>query len=347
MKYIAYTLLTVTFLSTQCTTKKEKRVTDEEHPKEVVSDFTITFGSCNRTRLENELWDDIIAQNPNVWIWGGDNIYADADMDNMQKEYEKQLANKNYQKLMEKTKIMGTWDDHDYGLNDGGVEFEKKKESQQLFLDFMGVPRNDARREQEGVYYSETFKMKEGTVKIIVLDTRYFRTGLTRDTETDKRYKPNEHDNGTILGVQQWTWLEKELKTSEADFNIIVSSIQVLSDKHGYESWGNFPNEIEKLTKLVSSSEAKGVIVLSGDRHISDFSGTAVFGMDYPLIDFTSSGLTHSATVNTGEENPYRIGELVNQKSFGVLRIDFDTKSVLMEMRGDRDTIYQRFTQRY
>jgi len=40
-------------------------------------DYTIAFGSCNKQFLENKLWDDIIEQQPDVWIWGGDNVYAD------------------------------------------------------------------------------------------------------------------------------------------------------------------------------------------------------------------------------------------------------------------------------
>lgn len=39
--------------------------------------FTIAFGSCNRTDLPNNLWDDIYNSQPNLFIWGGDNVYAD------------------------------------------------------------------------------------------------------------------------------------------------------------------------------------------------------------------------------------------------------------------------------
>ena len=35
--------------------------------------------------------------------------------------------------------IMYTWDDHDYCVNDAGVEFAKKEQSKELFLDFFGV----------------------------------------------------------------------------------------------------------------------------------------------------------------------------------------------------------------
>ena len=33
---------------------------------------------------------------------------------------------------------------------------------------------------------------------------------------------------------------------SKADFHIIMSSIQVWSNEHGFETWGNFPHEVDK-----------------------------------------------------------------------------------------------------
>ncbi|NAS29848.1 alkaline phosphatase family protein [Flavobacteriaceae bacterium R38] len=316
--------------------------------KEIQADFVISFGSCNRTDLENKLWDDILEVKPNLWIWGGDNVYADTDdMQKMRADYQKQLNVEAYQELIATTNILGTWDDHDYGLDDGGTEFHKKKESQQEFLNFLGVPQNDVRRKREGVYMSQIFETDKGVIKIIVLDTRYHRTSIIKNKEGKKRYTPNEYGEGTVLGQAQWKWLERELYNSEADFNIVVSSVQLLSGKHGWETWGNFPHEVDRFLNLVKESKAKGVVVLSGDRHISDFSKKEIEGMDYPLIDFTSSGLTHSATVNKGEENPYRVGNLVNQLSFGVLKFNFDEQSVTMEMIGDEGKVYQTIKQLY
>ncbi|NER12150.1 alkaline phosphatase family protein [Leptobacterium flavescens] len=312
------------------------------------SDFVIAFGSCNKADVENKLWDDILAQQPNLWIWGGDNIYADTeDMQKMERDYKAQLNIAAYQELLKKAMVMGTWDDHDYGVNDGGVEFEKKKESQQLFLDFLGTAENDPRRNREGVYTAQVFETDKGSIKVIVLDTRYHRTSLTVDKETKKRYKPNAYGKGSLLGEVQWQWLERELRNSTADFNVIVSSVQLISDKHGWEGWGNFPHEADRFFKIVKESKARGVMVLSGDRHISDFSMKQEKGIPYPIIDFTSSGLTHSATQNKGEENPYRVGKLVNQISFGLIRFDFETKSVVMEMRGDDEKVYQKLKQSY
>ena len=214
------------------------------------TDFKIAFGSCNKPKLENILWDDILDFDPNVWIWGGDIIYADTDnMAAMKNEYDLQTQQKGYKEIIAKIPVLATWDDHDYGKNDAGSEYKMKKESQQLFLDFLKVPTTSPLRKQEGIYHSKLFKNTKGSVNIIILDTRYHRTTLTRNTN-GKGYMPNQYNEGTILGEKQWTWLTKELNNSKADYNIIVSNIQVLSSQHRFEKWANFPHELIKLLQL-------------------------------------------------------------------------------------------------
>ncbi|MFO8147593.1 MAG: alkaline phosphatase D family protein [Bacteroidota bacterium] len=310
------------------------------------ADFTIAFGSCNKQSLPQPLWEPIIASKPDVFIWGGDNIYADTpDMNKMEQDYIIQKSNPGYQKLISSTAVLATWDDHDYGKNDAGLEWEYKKESQQKFLDFLDVPQNDARRQREGVYHSKMFNLENGSINVILLDTRYFRSNLIKSEEAGKRYDPNME--GTVLGEEQWEWLELELKNSKADFNLIVSSIQFLSAEHGFETWGNFPEEMEKLIALISSSKAENVVLLSGDRHISEFSKLEIPSLKYPLIDFTSSGLTHTYTSFSGEPNQYRVEEVVSDLSFGLLHFDFSKKMITMQMRGVGNTLQQQLIQVY
>lgn len=318
----------------------------DENPQK--SDFILTFGSCNRVDLENKLWDDVLLNKPDVWVWGGDNIYADtADMDKMEKMYNLQKSIPGYQKILQNTLVIGTWDDHDYGLNDGGSEWKHKQESEQLFLDFMDVSKDDIRRNREGVYQAVDFNTPGGKIKILVLDTRYFRSPLEKSPDKNRRYEPTSDTAKTVLGVEQWRWLKNELQSSDADFNILVSSVQFLSDKHGFEMWGNFPAEVAKLENMIVQSKAKNVIILSGDRHISEFSEKKVTGLAYPLVDFTSSGLTHVYEKYSGEENPFRIGEVFNVVSFGVLRFDFEKKSVVFEIRGDENKLLEQIARNY
>ena len=312
------------------------------------SDFVLAFGSCNRVDLENKLWDDVLLNQPDIWVWGGDNIYADTgNMHKIKKMYNRQKNNPEYQKVLENIPVIGTWDDHDYGLNDGGQEWKHKQASQQLFLDFMDVPKKDTRRNREGVYCAVDYNLPQGKIKILVLDTRYFRSSLEKSPNKSRRYEPSSDSTKTVLGEEQWRWLENELQSSEADFNILISSVQFLSDKHGFEKWGNFPSEVAKLEKLVGKAKAKNVIVLSGDRHIAEFSEKKVDGLPYPFVDFTSSGLTHVYEKYSGEENPYRVGEVIHEVNFGLLRFDFEKKLVVFEIRGNENKLLQQIIRTY
>ena len=327
-----------------------KSYTTTADPQDVrkKGDFTIAFGSCNRTDLENPFWDDILGLKPDLWIWGGDKIDADTeDMTEMRAMYVAQNQVRGYRELREAVPVIGTWDDHDYGLNDGGSEYPARAESQQEFLDFMGVPADSPRRRREGIYASHTYTTPGGTLKVIVLDTRYFRTPLKKDQTGGRGYLPDESGEGTILGPAQWAWLEEELHASDADFNILVSSIQVLSGEHGFETWGNFPHEVRRLIHTVGASGARGVFVLSGDRHISEFSRLESPSLSYPLLDFTSSGLTHAYRGFTGEPNPYRVGGVVPMESFGLVILDFDKGEATFQMRGEGDVIQRELRQSY
>jgi alkaline phosphatase D len=336
-------LLLISFYSCKKQTNKTPKI------QNIKVDFTIAFGSCNKQNTPTILWKEVKKNTPDLWIWGGDNIYSDTDnASKMTKDYEALKKQQGYLELVENLPVMATWDDHDYGFNDSGIEFHKKEQAQKLFLDFFNVNKNSPRRKQSGIYNAKEFKTKEGSIKVIVLDTRYFRTALIKASKgTKKRYKANMDSNSSVLGAVQWNWLENELNTSKADFNIIVSSIQVLSSEHGFETWGNFPNDVEKLKKSIVKSKAKGVFMLSGDRHISEFSKTTVNNLEYPLIDFTYSGLTHAYATFVSEPNQYRVQNVVSEISFGLLEFNFNTKSVRMQMRGKDNKILQEINQVY
>ncbi len=338
--FISLTILTgILVIITACGAGKKQVYSSKD---ETAYDFTIAFGSCDDEDRPNHLWDEVLAQHPDVWIWGGDNIYADTEnMQLMKAKYALQLEDATYQQLRKEAVIMGTWDDHDYGLNDGGEEYTKKGESQQLLLDFLDVPKNSKQRQRKGVYASRIFGVGNKSIKVIILDTRYFRTGLQKDPDPNRRYQPQ--DGGTILGDVQWKWLTDELRMSKADFHIIMSSIQVLSKEHGYERWATFSAERTKLLNLIASSEARNVILLSGDRHISEFSVLRDDTLAYPLMDFTSSGLTHAYKGFTGEPNQYREGAVVFTESFGMLQFDLEKNRVVFTMMGDDFQLLQQY----
>ena len=69
------------------------------------------------------------------------------------------------------------------------------------------------------------------------------------------------------MGKQQWEWFEQEIKRP-ADLTLVVSSIQMISDQHRFEKWGNYPHERKRLLKLIDDAKLPGVVLISGDRHL-------------------------------------------------------------------------------
>ena len=332
-----------------CKEKETEKVILQPIEPVFTSDFTMVFASCSDQERNQPLWKPIIDNDPDVFIWGGDNVYSDtADMKKMAADYNKVWAHPDYASLAEKTEIIGTWDDHDYGLNDAGVDWEMKDEAQQIFLDFLKIAEDDPLRSQKGVYHTKYYKTPKGSIKVILLDTRYFRSGLNKSTIEGRRYDAwDESNDGTVLGDAQWAWLKKELEDETADFNLIVSSIQLLSYEHGWEKWGNFPSEVDKMIAMVTAAKAKNILFVSGDRHQAEFSLLYREGFKYPIVDFTSSGMTHVFPDSPTENNEYRVMEVVKELNFGLLEFDFDRKKVQMSIRGEGDKVFQSYVQAY
>ena len=304
---------------------------------------TIAFGSCNNQSKNQEMWKHVVVNKPDLWIWLGDNIYADTQNPKvMAGKYSTLKNNMDYRRLLACAQVIGTWDDHDFGWNDAGKEFGMKKQSKRLLLDFLDVPKNAAVRNREGVYQSFVFGETGKKVKIIMLDTRYFRDPVERTSGRNKKYLANKE--GDVLGEKQWAWLEKELTNSDAQINIIASGYQIIAKEHRFEKWSNFPKARARLFKLLQKTKPTIPILMSGDRHMAELSRTTLVGLENPLFEITSSGLTHTWKEKRKESNQYRVGDIVIEKNFGILKIDWSGKQpkVSVEVRGLRNQLFLR-----
>jgi alkaline phosphatase D len=310
----------------------------------------IAFGSCANQDRPQPIWDAVAALQPELFVSLGDNIYADTeDMEVLREKYRLLGDQPGFRKLRQTCPVLATWDDHDYGANDAGADYPKKRESQQVFLDFFEVPKDDPRRRQEGVYQARTFGPDGKQVQIILLDTRYFRSPLKKGYSNGEPgegrrgiYVPSDDRQATILGEQQWKWLGEQLAVP-AEVRLIVSSIQFVADEHGSEKWGNFPHERQRFLKLLRDAKASGVIFLSGDRHLAEISrlpGDGHDGIGYALYDVTSSSLnvpsgnfTKAGTRFTNEVNSHRVGLTYFETNFAVVEIDWDKPDPIIRLQ--------------
>jgi len=266
------------------------------------------FASCSRITDRHRgpggqpWWDHIDWLRPDAFVWLGDAVYVDHfpaftrsrdELPDFDKFYSEQKNHEGYQRMRKNVKrIFGTWDDHDYGRNDGDNRFIHKAHAQEKFLDFLDVPLSSPRRTRHGVYSSETIPMKDGTsLLFLLLDVRYHRDPWSTTAE-----------DGDILGEEQWKWLEEEVRHSTAKAIIVGSGIQILWTDWGKlsEHWNNFSNAKARLLNVLSG---KNVIFISGDVHMAEVRHIKPWG----ALEITSSGLTHS----WGDRPANRLADLI------------------------------------
>ncbi len=321
----------------------------------LASDTVITrfaFGSCVNENRDMKFWDVIAAQKPQAFLLIGDNVYGDtgsfssAEIPTLSQSYKKLSSRQEYDRFRRSVPMMTTWDDHDFGANDAGGSFAFKEQAERIYETYWGS--SDEVKSRPGVYESRIVGPEGKRVQFIILDTRFFRSDLARLPYRDPGpslgwYIPSTDPNATILGNEQWQWLEQELG-KPAELRFIVSSIQMITSAHGFESWYNFPKERERFYGLLASKNVNNAIFLTGDRHSGGFYKTSVPGVAKPLWDFTSTSLNFAFGKGDGgdrEPDPTRTGGFWGIPNFGQIDIDWAAKKVTMSLRKDDGSVIE------
>ncbi len=312
----------------------------------------IAFGSCADEELPQPIWQTIAAESPNIFLFMGDNVYADNNrgvrVENFTRAelefaYSTLDSHVDFAPFRASVPMLSTWDDHDFGKNDAGVEFELKQDAKELMLETLGKPQDTAMPNRPGVYHSATYGPAGQRVQIIMLDTRWFRSALKETDEPGaagkERYVPDTDPSKTMLGATQWAWLKDQFE-QPADLRLLVSSIQVIADGHGWEAWRTMPLEREKLYSIIEETGAANTIILSGDRHVGGLY-RKIISPDNTLVEVTSSSLNlpwsnwNPDKDRVAETGPYQIGDLYGRANFGTLDIDWDKRQVVGTLKSD------------
>lgn len=172
-----------------------------------------------------------------------------ATPERIESQYRLQLQNPDYMELVKSTTVLGTWDDHDYGHNngwylhirrfwraallimdvlfllcEGGWDLPIKSETRSAFLDFIEVEQtpDPVRRTREDGIYSARVIQDTGKggrpVGVILLDERWNKGGPDSDAP--------------FLGSAQWAWFEETLAAhTKADVGLtfVVTSLTAVS----------------------------------------------------------------------------------------------------------------------
>lgn len=308
----------------------------------------IAFGSCNHQSRSQHMWDRISAAEPDLFLLIGDNVYGDqmwkgdAALTTLRNAYALQASHPEFAAFRSAVPMMTTWDDHDFGFNDAGASFAFRGWAEDIYETFWDA--SPEVRARPGIYESRMFGNPGERVQLIMLDTRFFRSDLERMPYSEERpplgpYVPNDDEGRTMLGEAQWAWLQQEL-AKPADLRILVSSIQVLTDAHDYESWEALPGERRKLYGLLAEREESGLVILSGDRHAGGIYSDTPLAAGEQLWELTSSSLNlafNDTASNTAREpDPRRLTDFISEENFGLVEIDWPAKRVTMKLLGNQ-----------
>ena len=246
--------------------------------------------------------------------------------------YAQQLKNQAYRSFINTgIPIFGTLDDHDYGINNGDMNFPYAKESALAFLNFSNEPKDSPMwiraKQGFGLYGVKVFdfdrpiktrllsnieagldpdvvaihttnfsapSLTNKKVAVFVLDIRTNRSPWKQGVVADYE--------GDFLGDRQWEWFEEALRRSDAAANIVVQGLPVHAHRHYdnsiAEDWEKFPASRQRLYDTLLQEGVEAPILVSGDVHMAHLMRQDCFKegnkiMQRSLIEFTTSGMTH------------------------------------------------------
>jgi alkaline phosphatase D len=304
----------------------------------------ICFGSCSTQHLDNHgIFNYIRAQKPDLYIAGGDNIYGDffailpGTKDYMIQAYRNQWNKEPLRRLYENVETIATWDDHDFGQNDGVIDNTAKHYAKELFFEYFKIPADHPRRfnPSGAIYAVQEYGDADHKVQVLLLDLRWAHTPYKVGGAAGalSGYDTIMDSNARMMSDEQWAWLKTQLE-KPAKLRIVMSSLQFSASYNGGEAWNVLPLEQQRMIDLIKTTRANGVVFISGDVHFGD--ANVMRPADcYPLYDFTSSGLTHSSDAYNSVNRVSGIGAPYTGLNFGQIDIDWNNSNVTFSINNN------------
>ncbi len=289
----------------------------------------VAIVSCMKDDLKDTaaIWQQLQTESADFFLMIGDNAYADIGLPGVftkmsaQRLWDRHMETRNklsvfrWQKLVP---VFATWDDHDFGQNNGGRDFELKIESQKVFTSFfpMGLTSADF---SAGPGVARQWSL--GSQNFILLDNRSFRS-----TSTDKN--PPSH-----FGKEQTQWMLKRIKKNS--LNWLVSGDQFFGGYHPFESFeGQHP---KKFTQFLGSLRSKKTptLFVSGDRHMSEIMTISKKELGQNSYEITSSPI-HSSIypgASSKHKNPRRLAAIDGQWNYVIVDVEKNKKQFVLDTK--------------
>jgi alkaline phosphatase D len=294
---------------------KDGKVVDERRfrLRPMAPQLRFAVVSCSDDDFKDEqkiMWSHLLQQQPDYIFAIGDNVYADwhagkylgdSTPDIMWKRYVETRKSLLLFRAKDLIPVIATWDDHDYGQNDGDGRYAHRKASLQIFKSFFP---QDVEREAffQGPGVASGFAV--GEQRFLLLDDRSFRSPnkkpLICQTKKDSKFcqpRPAEKRGmkrtapmaESHFGEAQTSWVMKQLEKAGSDVVWLFSGDQWFGAYSPFESFeANHPADFKKFMKSVKGIGAR-VAFVSGDRHASELSEVEPELLGYPSFELVSS----------------------------------------------------------
>jgi phosphodiesterase/alkaline phosphatase D-like protein len=229
--------------------------------------IVLGMGSCAPSD-PNHVWDQIVAEGCAGFVFLGDTPYIDSsDLQVAREKHRQFLAQPQIARMIARMPCWGTWDDHDFGRNDGHGDFPGKHIARIAFTEYRanatfghdehGAPQPDRYGAGRGVYTS----FRWGPLEVFLIDPRWF-----------SRTAPSWADPSqpTCIGGAQWAWLQRGLKESTAPFKALATGT-IWDDKQNSEKddWHTYRYEREAIFDFIRDERIEGCFLIGGDIHVS------------------------------------------------------------------------------
>ena len=247
------------------------------------------------TEVQRAMWSNLLAKTPDVIFFIGDNVYADKFL----QRFEAATPNVLWRRYFETREsldifrakklipIYATWDDHDYGSNDGNSDYPFKIAAKDTFFAFF--PQYDSAVFQRGPGVASILQLAKQD--FIFLDDRTFRS------------KDKMGDLETHWGMEQEDWLWKRLKSNKSP-TWLINGDQFFGAYHKFESYeGRHPVSFKKFLKELATI-GKPVNFISGDRHLTEIMKIEKKEFGREAYEFTSSGIHAAVFPDSWSKSP-------------------------------------------
>lgn len=273
--------------------------------------FTFGVGSCARASHPQDIYVPIAEAGPDLFLFIGDNHYGDATTLGGHRWNFQTMRETPRSLLMAQVPTLAIWDDHDFLGNNSDGSDPRRDAARRAFTEYWANPAFGA--DGQGIY----FQHSHGDVDFFMLDGRYFR-----DPSDGSVVFGDPTGRSSLLGVAQTNWLLEALRASPATFKFLIIGSQ-WTDNGRTDSWASHLDARNAIFDAIAADRIEGVVLVSGDRHRSEFRLLRRDGA-YDLPELTSSPLANEVRACELDEEDVMA---CHDEGYQVTFVDVDTEA--------------------